>query len=146
MKKFLTAILLTVTLSATSCKAQPIDFVELPKEAKTLIETYFSANEPLLIMKEYDDGKLKYEVSLTDGTTMEFFRNGEWKEISCGIESVIPDVIVPTQILSVVKQKYPKATIKKVEKGSRDIEVTLDNRVEITFDKNFRVKEIDYKG
>lgn len=59
----------------------------LPEKVLTFISEHFQ-NEKIAFAKEDRDlFKLTYEIVLTDGTKLEFRRNGDWKEIK-GTESV----------------------------------------------------------
>lgn len=55
----------------------------------------------------------------------------------------MPADIVPQQIKDYVKQNYPDARITKIDRDRRDYEVSLSNRLELTFNKEFRLIEID---
>ena len=83
-----------------------------------------------------------YEVVFTSSAKIEFYKNGDWKEIDCKY-STVPAAIVPAQIASYVKQNWPEASIVKIDRDKRDYEVKLTNRLELTFDLNFNLIEID---
>ena len=52
--------------------------------------------------------------------------------------------IVPTQISAyVAKSSFPNQFIKKIERNSYTWEIELSNGIEIEFDKDFRVIDID---
>ena len=51
--------------------------------------------------------------------------------------------MIPQRIREHVKTNYPGATVRKYEIDKKEHEVELSNGVEITFDKNFRVKKVD---
>lgn len=70
------------------------------------------------------------------------FRNGNWTEVDCKM-SAVPDAIVPEPIRQYVGTTYPDATIKKIDKEPREYEVKLSNRIELTFDTAFNLKDID---
>ena len=84
----------------------------------------------------------EYEVVLTNGVKIEFAANGEWKSVERKADAVPAD-IVPQQIKDYVKQNYPDARITKIDRDRRDYEVSLSNRLELTFNKEFRLTEID---
>ena len=51
--------------------------------------------------------------------------------------------LVPEQIRSYVRQNFPDTKFVKIEKGYRGYEVKLTNRLELTFDLNFNLVDID---
>ena len=77
-----------------------------------------------------------------DGTKVDFAANGEWTSVECKGKAV-PAGIVPQQIEAYVKQNYPDAHIRKIDRDRTDYEVSLSNRLELTFNKNFKLIEID---
>ena len=57
--------------------------------------------------------------------------------------SEVPSAIVPKQIIEYVKKQHPQAKILQIERNSRGYEVELNNKLEIKFNLNFQVVEID---
>jgi len=55
----------------------------------------------------------------------------------------VPATIVPEQITAYVTANFPNAIIKKLEKQFRGWEIELNNGLELKFNSNFRVMEID---
>lgn len=106
------------------------------------VSTYFpQAN----ITATVPDGR-EYDVMLSDNTKLEFDRKIEWKEIDCEhatIYTFVPSALVPQQITAYVSQKYPNNTIVKISKDGRNWDIELNNDIEIEFNKNFEVVEID---
>ena len=83
-----------------------------------------------------------YDVIFTNGDKIEFDGRGKWTDIDCK-RSQVPDALVPTTIGTFVKKNYPQATILKIEWNRRTYEVELSNRLELEFDKSFRLIDID---
>ena len=55
----------------------------------------------------------------------------------------VPATLVPEQITAYVNANFPNATIKKLEKKYMGWEIELNNGLELKFNKNFKVMEID---
>lgn len=147
MKKlFATAIavmaLFAATLVARADNDKPITVKELPAKAQTLIKKYFSAKKVALAKKEAHFFGSNYDVIFTDGNKLEFDKNGDWTEVDCK-HAAVPAEIVPSQIAAYVKENYPDASVVSIEKDSNSYDVKLSNRVEIEFDKQFRVVDVD---
>ena len=53
-----------------------------------------------------------YEIVFTSSAKIEFFKNGDWKEVDCKY-STVPANIVPAQISAYIQQNWPDASIVK---------------------------------
>ena len=111
-------------------------------DIQQFVSTYFP--KATILFTQHDDGE--YEVRLSDGTEIEFTRKGEWKNIDCkhsNIYTSVPAELIPVEITNYVKASFPNENIIKIDKDRRDWEIELSNRLEIKFDKKFRVLEYD---
>ncbi len=145
MKK-LSAIVLAALMSFSVAKADydiPITVQQLPAKAQTFINTHFQDKNVALAKKETGFFELSYDVIFTDGTSLEFDRNGNWKEVDCKY-SYVPEAIIPKQIAEYIKANHPGVPVVCIEKDYREYEVELANRVELTFDHKFRLIDIDW--
>ena len=102
----------------------------------------FPSEKVSYVKEEADFMELSYEVVFAQGTKVEFTGQGEWKEVDCRYSTLNED-LVPEQIRAYVKQNFPDTKFVKIEKGYRDYEVKLTNRLELTFDMNFNLVDID---
>lgn len=144
MKKII-AILTMVFAFVMFAKAdneKPITVKELPAAAQTFLNNHFSGKKIALAKKETEFFGTTYDVIFTNGDKIEFDRNGNWKEVKCKY-SLVPEAVVPAQILKYVKENYPGANVLEIEKGDRDYEVKLSNRVDLEFDTAFRLLDVD---
>lgn len=146
MKKFAILLLCMTVGFVSTMKAdndKPISFEQLPAQSKELIKKHFANQSIALVKLERDFFEKKYEVILTNGNKVEFDSKGAWKEIDCKYREVPPDLI-PKQITDFVKKNYPDLKITKIEKKSRNRhEVELINDLELEFDANFNLIDID---
>lgn len=83
-----------------------------------------------------------YDVMFQSGAKLEFYENGDWKEIDCKYLAV-PAGIVPEQILTVANGYHPGLPIVQIERDVREYEVKLINGVELTFDMRFNLTDYD---
>ena len=144
MKKVFIAIACVFTLVTNACadNYQPIDRTQLPEKAQTFLSTYFPEAKISLARKEIDVMELNYDVIFTDGCKVEFDRKGNWTEVDC-LTHPLPSGIVPEAIEKVIRTQYPEAQATKIERDHREFDVKLDNRVELTFNKNMQLVDID---
>ena len=134
MKKLmiLTTILMALGIS-TACadNDKPIAVTQLPQKAQLFIKTHFPKEKVALAKLERDFLETRYEVVFTNGSKVEF------------LYSTVPTAIIPAQIASYVSQNYPDTQIVQIDRDKRDYEVKLTNRLELTFDLNFNLIDID---
>ena len=98
----------------------------LPKKAQDFIA---SAYPGVAIWKvELDDGK--FEVDLSNGVSIDFFMNGDWKSID-GEYMGVPKSVLPVNIANVVDNTYPSSIIIEVEKEWGNYKVKLNNMMEL---------------
>ena len=78
----------------------------------------------------------------TNGSKVEFRRNGAWKEVDCRYSS-LPAGIVSMPIETKVQELYPGAAVIKIERDKQEVEVKLNNGMELTFDRSHNLIGID---
>ncbi len=126
-----------VVLASCDNDEKHLDYNELPNVAKSFINNHFGDNEARSVIKEYDDLTYHYEVYLTDGTKIEFKKNGEWREVENRVEGV-PTSILPAGIVSYVQENYGSYFIVCVERDRQyDIELNNDLDLDFTLDGDF---------
>ena len=106
------------------------------------VEQYFPKATIQMVMPDDDD----IDVVLSDYTKIEFRLNHEWKKVDCEHGTVytsVPTELVPEQITAYVNSNFQGAIIKKLEKKFVGWEIELSNGLEVKFNKNFRVTEVD---
>ena len=102
----------------------------IPQNAQSFIKQHFPNIEVTYIERDWDD----IEVYLANGTQIEFFPNGDWKEVKTYTN--MPDSILPQNVMATVKRTYPQAAIIKIEKQFTIFEVKLNNMMELYIDNN----------
>ena len=143
MKKTL-FLLLLIAQATISCADDdtPIQVTQLPQTAQQFIQQYFAEKEVALAKQENDFLSKSYKVIFTDGTNMEFDRKGNWTEIECKT-SIVPIEIIPEGIVSYVESKYPGMDIIEIEKDNKTYEIKMSNYIELEFDSNFNLIDLD---
>ena len=134
----LTVLALVLCLPAFADEGRIIPFEQLPDAAKTLLKTYFADKTPLIVKVDWDE----YEVIYQSGEKVEFDLSGNWKEVNCRTYAV-PAALVPEQIKAVVKTQYQDAAIVKLKKGALGYDVKLISRIELEFNRDFVIVDID---
>lgn len=115
---------------------------KLPAAARQTISTHFSGRKVALAKVETELFSKSYSVIFTNGEKIEFDGHGRWTEIKCK-RTAVPASLVPARIAQFVKENYPGCKILEIEKDDGEIEVTLSNHIEVTFNKRFEVIDIE---
>ena len=132
-KLFLVITVISVT-SISALAGVVIQPSGLPKAAQDFIKKSFP-NDPILYAEQ---NRKDFEVALQSGIEIEFFINGEWKEIKSPYQP-LSATLLPNAVSNALKQKYPQASILKIEKQYSSYEISLDNRREIYISNNGEV-------
>ena len=116
-----------------------ITYQQLPQAAQTFLKQHFAKKVPLVVTADWDDYTIVYE----SGEKVEFDKKGNWKEITCRT-SKVPTDVVPQQIKSYLQKNYPGKSVVKLDRHRSVYEVKLSNGMEIEFNRNFQVIDVDY--
>lgn len=138
----LAGILLSAwTLPAAAGNDRPIVVGELPAAAREFLRTHFDGLEVSYAKVDEELFDKEYKVVFVNGAKVEFLEDGLWKELDCKYGEV-PAAAVPRQIADEVARLFPGRKIVSIDRGRRDYEVGLDNGLELTFDRKFRLTEM----
>jgi hypothetical protein len=145
MKTNMLILILTTILAITgiiSCKDSIITADRLPDAARSFINEYFAENTISYIKKDRGLANISYEVVLQDGTEIEFDKSGNWDNIDCKSKAV-PAGLVPDAISEYVQVNFPGQLIVKIDREAFGYEIELSSDLELKFDKNGKMLEID---
>ncbi len=137
-----TAALLCAVSAVRADDDRPVAVSELPRKAQEFIVAYFPSEKVSLAKVERDFFERKYEVVFANSAKVEFFKDGEWKEVDCRYTAV-PEGIVPLRIAEYVADNYSSQSVVKIERDKREYEVKLSGGLELTFDTRFNLTDID---
>ena len=98
----------------------------LPQKSRAFINSTFPGVQ---IWKVERDGG-KFDVKLSNGVDIEFYMNGDWKDIDGGW-TAIPFTVLPAAVANTVRQTYPQAAMVDVEKEWGNYKVKLNNMMEL---------------
>lgn len=143
MKKLVLVLVCVFTMQMVMAdNEKPIQIAQLPQTAQTFIKQNFPGLKVAFAKVEKDWFDTSYDVMFTNGDKLEFNKNGEWKEIRCNT-SMVPVKVIPAPIQKFVKENYPDAKVASIEKDRYEYEVRLSNRMEVKFDLQFNVIDMD---
>ncbi len=142
MKRFF-AIFAIATASFLTARAgdRPVSFAQLPAAAQLFITSNFSDEKISFATVDDDIVRPDYTVMFANGTKVQFSHGGALEKIES--RAGVPVTMVPVQIVEYVKLHYPDAMITGYEIGRKSYEIKLSNRLEMKFNKNYNLIEID---
>ena len=141
-KLFAAMVALFASVSFVSCKDVIITADKLPAAAQTFIKEYFPGSDISYAKKDKELTKTTYEVVLQDGTEIDFDSKGQWDKIDCK-RATVPAKLIPDAIATYVQTNFPGQAIVKIDKELFGYEIELLNDLELKFDKNGRLVNID---
>lgn len=145
MKKILFALVAFLSFGVSAVKADNDKIIsknELPAQAQQFINEHFNGVKLSYAKLERDFLENSYEVMLANGAKLEFSSKGTWEDVDCRYGEV-PAEIIPQPIKEYIKSNYPGERVLKIERERNRYELKLSNRLELTFDENFRIIDID---
>ena len=128
--------------SAMADNDKVINKSQLPAQAQQFINEHFAGIEITYAKEEWDFLKQSYEVRFANGAKIEFNSKGAWDDVEFRFGEV-PAAIIPQLIKEYIDKNYPDVKIIYIEKDRNDFEVKLSNRLELKFDKDFNIYDID---
>ena len=143
MKRILvTMVVMLMAVAAVMADNRPISLDKLPHKAQTFLKQYFADSNVSLVTQDDDLVAKDYEVVLESGARIDFSPSGDWQEVEVR-QGVVPASLVPTAIAAYVKRHYNTERVVRLERDRRNWEVKLSNGLELTFDKQYRLIDID---
>ncbi len=131
--KFLPLLLIAVLgVALTSCdndKDEPIPSSQLPAKANEFITQFFPSEKIYSAQKDKD----KYEVTLSNGTEIEFDKDGEWIDVDAANGKTLPSGFYPVEIDNYLAENFAGQGISEITKVKRGYEVELITTTEILF-------------
>ncbi len=145
MKKIMILLALAFSFAVSDSYAlndKVISKNQLPAQAQSFLNENFAGSGISYAKLETDFFERSYEVMLSDGTKLEFTNKGNWKEVDCRY-SEVPEAIIPAPVKKYISDNYEGSKVLKIERDSRGYDVKLSNRLELKFNKDFEIVDID---
>lgn len=106
---------------------------QLPQKAQEFLSRYFPETAVKNIEEEFSSQT--FEVDLTDGTDLEFYGTGEWKEIDAPDKTCLP--------ASLVQQLVPQLAYSNLTRLGYTASVESVKRTRDTYEVDLRGSELD---
>ncbi len=131
--KIITVVLLLCFVMSANAQKK-IEVTELPKPAQEFLKKYFENTSVEKAKKDAEHGEKGYEVKLKDGTEVEFWKDGSYREVD-GDNKPIPIEFIPQSVKDYVAKNYPNEKITHIDYGHKDLDVDLTNKIDLEFTK-----------
>lgn len=110
----------------------------MPKPAQDFLKKHFSNREIDVVKKDAEHGEKGYEVKLKDGTEIEFWKDGSYREVDGG-KKPIPTAFIPASVKDYVSKNHPNEKITHIDYGHKDLDVDLTNNIDLEFTKEGKI-------
>lgn len=135
MRKLVLMALITVSLMA--CESQEkrdIDFTALPQKSQQFVNLHFADKVVSVVLLDKELFDKEYKVIFTDGSKIEFDKEGEWQEVECKFSPGVPLSFLPTTMAAYLEAHFVNTYIENISIDHRRYEVELNNDIELVFD------------
>ena len=145
-KHILLTMAAAMLLAACDDDDKNIEYGTLPATAKSFVVENFSDRKVATVFKDNEFMDSEYEIVFTDGTKINFDKDGVWEEVKTRDTLGVPTSIIPTAIKNYIAENNEGKKVVKICKehkgfkvigiGKEDIyyEIELDNKLEMLFD------------
>ena len=114
----------------------------VPEAINAFVQQYFAGATIAYVETDSEHGGIEYDVTLNDGTEIDFDLNNQWDNVDCHTKA-IPAALVPQAIANYVKTNYQALPITKIDKDAYGYEIELSNGMDLKFDTSGRFLGID---
>ena len=115
-----------------------IEVTELPQPAQEFLKKHFSNTSIDVVKKDAEHGEKGYEIKLKDGTEIEFWKDGSYREVDGG-DKPIPTAFIPQSVKDYVAKNHPNEKITHIDYGHKDLDVDLTNKIDLEFTKEGKI-------
>ena len=138
----MTLVACTFVFSACANNEKIISFSELPLQAQQLVEQHFLKADISVITMDREFLDIDYKVRFSNGSKVEFDKNGELTKADCGMQPV-PDAILPEPVRQYVATYFPNDYVTEWKKDDFRWKAELSNKLELIFNRNYQYVGLD---
>ena len=126
-----------------ACSDKPVTAEQLPEPIKMFIQQNFPGQNISFAKKDLEGVGYQYDVVLADGTQLDFDTDNMWDKIECTLANPVPTALIPEPIVAHIQANFPDAMITKIDKEHYGYEVELANGLELKFNQQGALMEVD---
>lgn len=115
--------------------AAPVAMPALPEPVNAFLQQHFPGKTVAMVETDSEYAGVEFEVTLNDGTEVNFRPNNDWDKVECRA-SAVPAALVPATIAKYVKANFQAVPIVKIDREAFGYDIELGNGVELKFNPN----------
>lgn len=143
MKRLLFTLVFAMLVAGVAmADNKPISQDRLPEKAKQFLKQHFADQKVVFASRDDDFDDRDYEVMLENGTKIDFSASGVWQEVDAE-RGRVPNSVVPAGIVTYLKKHFADSAVISIERERRGWKVKLSNDMELTFDRHYRLIDVD---
>ena len=131
MTKKLLTLLIALTITSSLFADWVVPASSLPQKARAFIQSTYPNAQIWMVER---DGR-KFEVKLSNGTSIDFLLNGNWIDIDSEYNA-IPLSVFPKAVANAIIRTYPQAVAIEAEKKFGNYKIKLNNMMELFISAN----------
>ena len=143
MKKFVLSGIFALVLLMTGCSDKPVMPTELPAPVMSFIQQTYPGQTITFAQKDLELTGWKYEVFLADGSHVEFDTDDTWDKVESPMTQPVPAQLIPAPIATHLQANFPGAFVTKIDKERNGYEIELATGVELKYNKQGALMEMD---
>ena len=125
-KLLILSLVLSLSSSMVFGKGWMVPASSLPQKSSAFISSTFPDAKIWMVERKNWD----FKVRLSNGVSINFYMNGDWKNIKGGWVT-IPFNALPAAVANTVKQTYPQAMVVNVKREWGNYKIRLNNMMEL---------------
>ena len=129
-------------LTLAGCQDRVVAPTQVPQPIQLFVQQTFPGQTITYAEKDWEFFGKKYDVVLADGTQISFDTKNMWDKIE-SVMNPIPTALIPAPIAAYVTTNFPAVGIVKLEKERYGYDVDLANGLELKFNKQGALMEMD---
>lgn len=138
----LIAFFIISMMALVGCGEKPVAPTQLPPEIQTFVQQTFPNQAITFAKKDRELFGSKYDVVLADGTQIDFNKDHFWDKVESRMNPV-PAALIPAPIATYINTNFPAVAIVKIDKERYGYEVELANELELKFNEQGALMEMD---
>ena len=143
MKNLFACGIFAFLMLLTGCTDKPVLPAQLPMPITSFIQQNFPGQTISFATKDLEITGWQYDVVLADGTQIDFDTDKMWDKIQCTMSNPVPTALIPAPITTHLQTNFPDAMVLKIDKERFGYEVELANGLELKFNQQGALMEVD---
>ena len=143
MRSIIVSSIFALVLLMTGCSDKPVLPTELPAPVMSFIQQTYPGQTITFAQKDLELTGWKYEVFLADGSHVEFDTDDTWDKVESPMTQPVPAQLIPAPIATHLQANFPGAFVTKIDKEHNGYEIELATGVELKYNKQGALMEMD---